>query len=43
MTDTSKRVHGLDKAGGGDAGTIETEEVLGPCPSCGADLFIGYA
>ena len=38
-----KRIHGLDKAGAGDAGAVDSEHVLGPCPSCGADLFIGYA
>ena len=40
---SSKRIHGLDKAGAGDAGAVESEYVIGPCPSCGADLFIGYA
>jgi hypothetical protein len=43
MSDKSKRLHGLDKAGAGDAGAIGADEVLGPCPSCGADLFVGYA
>lgn len=43
MTDTRKRVHGIDKAGAGDAGVIDVDQVLGPCPSCGADLIIGYA
>ena len=38
-----KRVHGLDKAGAGDAGAIDSEDVIGPCPSCGADLSAGRA
>ena len=36
-----KRVHGLDAAGAGDAGAVNVGEVLGPCPSCGADLYVG--
>ena len=36
-----KRVHGLDAAGAGDAGAVDGGEVLGPCPSCGADLHVG--
>ena len=38
---SDKRVHGLDKAGGGDARAIDSDEVLGPCPSCAADLCVG--
>lgn len=37
----SKRVHGLNAAGGGDAGGVHHDEVLGPCPSCGAELYAG--
>lgn len=38
----NKRPHGLDKAGAGDAGTVDTDEVLGPCPSCGAELHVAH-
>ena len=43
MTDDTKpkRVHGLDKAGAGDAGAVDSGDVLGPCPSCTADLSVG--
>ena len=42
MSDASdKRVHGLDAAGAGDAGAVDSGDVLGPCPSCGADLYVG--
>jgi hypothetical protein len=30
-------------AGGGDAETIDGGEVIGPCPSCGADLSVALA
>jgi hypothetical protein len=40
---SDKRIHGLDKAGAGDAGAIEGGDVLGPCPSCGADLHVCQA
>lgn len=35
---SDKRLHGLDAAGAGDVGGVEGGEVLGPCPSCGAEL-----
>jgi hypothetical protein len=38
---TDKRLHGLDKAGAGDVGGVDSGEVLGPCPSCGAELHAG--
>ena len=41
MSSDDKRVHGLDKTGAGDAGAVETNKVLGPCPSCKADLYVG--
>ena len=41
MTDDSKRLHGFDKAGAGDAGAIDGGDVLGPCPSCAAELRAG--
>jgi hypothetical protein len=34
-------VHGLDAAGAGDVGAVHLSEVLGPCPSCGIDLYVG--
>ena len=37
---SDKRVHGLDKAGGGDVGAVNSDEILGPCPSCASDLYI---
>ena len=39
--DRTKRVHGLDAAGAGDAGPVDDGDLLGPCPSCGADLYVG--
>lgn len=39
---SDKRVHGLDKAGGGDVGAVDSDEILGPCPSCASDLYIGH-
>ena len=39
---SNKRVHGLDAAGAGDAGAVDVGDVLGPCPSCGADLYVGH-
>jgi len=39
-----KRVHGLDAAGAGDLGKIDSAaDPLGPCPSCAADLTVGHA
>lgn len=35
-----KRVHGLDAAGAGDAGAVNDGDVLGPCPSCGDELYV---
>jgi hypothetical protein len=35
-----KRVHGLEAAGAGDVGDVDGGEVLGPCPSCAADLLV---
>ena len=40
-SESDKRVHGLDAAGAGDAGDVDVGDVLGPCPSCGADLYVG--
>lgn len=40
---SERRVHGLDKAGAGDAGAIDNGDVIGPCPSCGAELSEGRA
>ena len=36
-------LHGLDAAGAGDLGAIAPGELLGPCPSCGAELHIVHA
>ena len=41
--DQGKRVHGLDAAGAGDVGGVTFDELVGPCPSCGADLHAGPA
>lgn len=38
----AKRVHGPAAAGGGDAGSVDDGDFLGPCPSCAADLRVGY-
>jgi len=39
---SDKRVHGLDAAGAGDVGAVvDSGEILGPCPSCGAELRSG--
>jgi hypothetical protein len=38
-----KRKHDLSAAGGGDVGLVDDGDLLGPCPSCGADLHVGYA
>lgn len=40
---SDKRKHDLSAADGGDVGTVEDGRFLGPCPSCAADLRIGYA
>ena len=36
--ENDKSLHGLDAAGAGDVGAVDSGEVLGPCPSCGAEL-----
>lgn len=33
-----KNMHDLDAAGAGDVGAVAEGDVLGPCPSCGAEL-----
>jgi hypothetical protein len=33
-----RRPHGLEAAGGGDAGDVAAGDRLGSCPSCGAEL-----
>lgn len=33
------RPHGLEAAGGGNVGGVMADEVVGPCPSCGAELL----
>jgi hypothetical protein len=38
-----KRVHGSSAAGAGDIGSVDDGDLLGPCPSCAADLRVGYA
>lgn len=40
---SDKRVHDLDKAGAGDVGDVDGAVLLGPCPSCGADLHVARA
>lgn len=35
----SNRPHGLEDAGGGNLGGVMPDEVVGPCPSCGAELL----
>ena len=37
-----KRIHGLDAAGAGDVGGVTSDEILGPCPSCAAELHATY-
>lgn len=41
--ENEKRVHESAAAGAGDAGSVDESAVLGPCPSCDAELSIGYA
>lgn len=38
-----KRKHDLSAAGAGDVGVVDDGDLLGPCPSCSADLHVGYA
>jgi len=33
-------VHGVAAAGAGDLGPVQSGEVLGACPSCGAELSV---
>lgn len=35
-----KRVHGMEAAGAGDLGAVAQGRLLGPCPSCGAELRV---
>lgn len=37
-----KRIHDLRAAGAGDVGNVTSEEVLGPCPSCDAELTVAH-
>jgi hypothetical protein len=39
---SDKRLHGLNAAGAGDVGSVDGEEVLGPCPSCSAELLVAH-
>ena len=41
--DTTKRKHGLGAAGAGDLGGVEEGDLLGPCPSCAAELRVSHA
>ena len=38
---TNKRVHGLEAAAAGEVGSVDADEILGPCPSCAAELRVG--
>lgn len=40
---SNERKHGPEAARAGDLGAVTTDEVLGPCPSCGAELHVGHA
>lgn len=35
-----KRIHDLRAAGAGDVGSVSGGDVLGPCPSCDAELLV---
>lgn len=35
----SDRPHGYEAAGAGNVGGVMPDEVVGPCPSCGAELL----
>ena len=37
------RRHDLNAASGGDVGAVEDGDLLGPCPSCAAELRVGRA
>lgn len=41
--ESAKRAHGLSAAGAGDLGSVDEGDLLGPCPSCAAELHVGYA
>ena len=41
MNEKEKRVHDLAAAGAGDLGSVAIGNVLGSCPSCGAELRTG--
>jgi len=46
MSDESKnekRKHSLSAAGAGDLGGVDGGDLLGPCPSCAAELRVGHA
>ena len=38
-----KRKHGLSAAGAGDLGAVDDGDLLGPCPSCAAELRVSHA
>lgn len=38
--DRGRRVHGLEAAAAGDVGDVDVGDVLGPCPSCAAELRV---
>jgi hypothetical protein len=38
-----KRLHGIEAAGAGSVGAVADGQIIGPCPSCGAELRIGMA
>jgi hypothetical protein len=40
---TKRRIHGIEAAGAGSIENVSAFELLGPCPSCGADLHVGNA
>lgn len=35
-----KRIHGVNACGAGHAGNVADGEILGPCPSCAAELRV---
>lgn len=37
-----KRIHDLRAAGAGDVGDVAGGTVIGPCPSCGAELSVAH-
>ncbi len=40
---TNKRIHNLETATGGDVNDVTALKLLGHCPSCAAELRIGFA